>query len=313
MALKYSTFPAIGLSDLTVVWVALIIALASPAHADLEVDYALDGSLTGVFVLGGYLLDRVPVDTEKTWKREFFPFDESVKTKISPQAAALSDVLLLASVVIPPAARAGNGVDEECGKSTLLYGQALGAGFFLTSAVKILVQRPRPYTYNPDPFVRKYAEKEGRDSRLSFFSGHSSMSFTAAVAGSYLFALSSRQSESRAAMWALELALASATANLRVRAGKHFYSDVLVGALVGTGIGFAVPYLHQDSSTRYEPSAVEWGAMAGGVVAGILVSQMIPFRQEAAGPAEEDEPWAGYSLHPVALDDGAGILFVRAF
>jgi membrane-associated phospholipid phosphatase len=32
---------------------------------------------------------------------------------------------------------------------------------------------------------------------------------------------------------------------LRVEAGKHFYTDVLVGAVVGSAIGVAVPMLHR--------------------------------------------------------------------
>jgi membrane-associated phospholipid phosphatase len=31
-----------------------------------------------------------------------------------------------------------------------------------------------------------------------------------------------------------------------VAAGKHFPSDVVVGALVGTGVGLLVPWLHQE-------------------------------------------------------------------
>lgn len=39
-------------------------------------------------------------------------------------------------------------------------------------------------------------------------------------------------------------ALAATTASLRVVAGKHFYSDVIVGSAIGTAIGATVPLLH---------------------------------------------------------------------
>jgi len=42
----------------------------------------------------------------------------------------------------------------------------------------------------------------------------------------------------------LSLAAASATGYLRVRAGKHYWSDVVVGALVGGAVGLLVPLLH---------------------------------------------------------------------
>ena len=38
---------------------------------------------------------------------------------------------------------------------------------------------------------------------------------------------------------------AAVTASLRVAAGKHFFTDVLTGAGVGSAVGFLVPYLHR--------------------------------------------------------------------
>jgi len=178
----------------------------------------------------------------------------------------------------------------------------------------LLVQRPRPYTYNSHEKIQRFTEKEGKDSCLSFFSGHSSLSFSAAVAGSYLFALSSRDNQARAVIWGVELALASATANLRVRAGKHFYSDVIVGALVGSAVGFAVPYLHEDSSNRYAPTAEEWGAMAGGLAFGILASQLIPFKQDIREPLEAGPiQLSRYTILPIEVKNGAGLMLVAAF
>jgi len=292
----------------------LALGTASPTRAGLEVNYAWDGSLTGAGFMGGALIGMMPVDEDKTWERELFPFDEGVKSNFSAKAAAVSDTLLLTSVLIPPAARVGSGIDRDYGKSSLLYAQALGVTFCLTNAVKHLVQRPRPYTYNTDERVQRFADKEGKDSRLSFFSGHSSLSFSAAVAGSYLFALSSQDSQARAVIWGVELALASATANLRARAGKHFYSDVIVGALVGSALGFAVPFLHEDSSSRYTPAVEEWGAMAGGLVFGILASQLIPFKQDIREPLEAGPlRSARYMILPIELENGAGMMIAAAF
>lgn len=36
------------------------------------------------------------------------------------------------------------------------------------------------------------------------------------------------------------------TGNLRVRAGQHFPTDVLIGGLVGTLSGFLMPYFHKN-------------------------------------------------------------------
>jgi hypothetical protein len=69
------------------------------------------------------------------------------------------------------------------------------------------------------------------------------------------------------------MAGASGTAHLRVRAGKHFYSDVVVGALVGTAVGIGIPWLH---GSRYSPSVGELGAGGAGLVLGTLLPLLLP-------------------------------------
>jgi hypothetical protein len=70
------------------------------------------------------------------------------------------------------------------------------------------------------------------------------------------------------------LALASATADLRTRAGMHFYSDVLVGAAVGSGVGIVVPYLHGLRNPRL--SRLEWLAIVLGPLVGIALGELLP-------------------------------------
>ncbi|MGO9308956.1 MAG: phosphatase PAP2 family protein [Spirochaetia bacterium] len=41
-----------------------------------------------------------------------------------------------------------------------------------------------------------------------------------------------------------EVSLAALTASLRVFSGMHFMTDVIVGAVLGTAIGIALPLIH---------------------------------------------------------------------
>ena len=53
--------------------------------------------------------------------------------------------------------------------------------------------------------------------------------------------------------WGVGGAVAAVTAYLRIAADKHWLTDVIVGAVVGAGIGFAVPYVFHsaiDEPTR---------------------------------------------------------------
>jgi membrane-associated phospholipid phosphatase len=277
----------------------LLLALNLEA-APFEVRYGVDGSLTAAAFLAGAAFSLIPVDVTRRWDGELLPFDEGVKQNISARSASMADTLVAITLTLPLAAQLGDGFNEELGREVLIYSETIALSAALNSAAKYLVQRPRPYTYNPSPEVQRYARAEGKDSRLSFYSGHSSLAFTAAVAGSYLFAAGSKNVRGRAAFWGVELALATATANFRVRAGKHFYSDVLVGALLGTALGYVVPRLH-ESGDAYEPRPLELYAMAGGVVLGALGSQLMPLEHAVLTPV------------PMVVENGGGVQLVMEF
>lgn len=268
-------------------------ALPGPAHAQEEpgtrydVSLAVDGAITGGFLAGAVLVSLVPVNTNGRWSSELFGrLDDAVKKEFSDSAAKLSDATLAVAIATPVLLQLPGGWNSETGRRLLLYGEAVSANVFLNGLTKYLVQRPRPYNYHPDARVAEYAREAGKDGHLSFYSGHASTAFSAAVAGSYLFASGSADREIKAVVWLLEMTLASATTQLRVRAGKHFYSDVLVGAVVGGAVGFLVPALHAEGGL-YAPSGMEWMALAGGVILGSATAQFLPLPSDIRLPLLE--------------------------
>jgi membrane-associated phospholipid phosphatase len=48
-------------------------------------------------------------------------------------------------------------------------------------------------------------------------------------------------------IWGTSLTLASATAYCRVAAGEHFPTDVIVGSMVGSTIGYLIPVIHKKN------------------------------------------------------------------
>ncbi len=276
---------------------------AQPAPARVDASLAVDGAvIAGGLVLAG-LASRLPVDDRARWSHELLPLDERVKTRFSASAARTSDLLLTLSVLTPLAVQVGQGFGPDSGRRAVVYSETLALSLALNNVVKHLVGRPRPYVYNPDPRVQAYGEREARDARLSFYSGHAATAFAAAVSGAYLFAQSSADTTARTAVWASSLMVAGATANLRVRAGKHFYSDVAVGAAVGAATGLVVPLLHQTGRAKNELAPAEWVAIASAPVAGAVLSQLLPL------PADIVEPLAVPWVSPT----GAGVSLRGAF
>lgn len=122
-----------------------------------------------------------------------------------------------------------------------VFAEALFVDGAINEIAKFAARRPRPLTYNA---AVPLAERMAPDASLSFYSEHTSLVFTAATAYSYLFSLRHPRSPWRWVVLGATEAMAAGTAALRVAAGKHFYSDVLVGAAMGTAVGLTVPLLH---------------------------------------------------------------------
>lgn len=115
----------------------------------------------------------------------------------------------------------------------------------LTKCAKGLSKRPRPYAYNTD---LPYEKRASTNASLSFWSGHASLAFMTAVFTGYVF--QNRHPGSRLIMsvWITGISFATATSVLRVQSGNHFPSDVVIGASVGSFVGWVIPWLHKEKS-----------------------------------------------------------------
>jgi hypothetical protein len=132
--------------------------------------------------------------------------------------------------------------DPETGwVNVLLIAEATSAAMFLDTSVKYAVGRQRPYAWRGET---RPGDKYDRN--LSFFSGHATFAFALAASSSELL-LSQNAPHARTYAF-VAYGAAATTAYLRVAADRHFASDALVGAAVGTLVGWAIPhYFHSPS------------------------------------------------------------------
>ena len=249
--------------------------------------------------------------------------DVSVRRNFNNGAAQASNLTGAITLLLPLAGQFWVHFDPGLANAALLYAEAQAASLLLVNATKELVRRPRPYTHSQDPAVQRFAREQGSEAYVSFYSGHASSAFTAAVAGSLLYAGRTREPWSRHFMWGTEMLLASTTAQLRVRAGRHYRTDIWVGSAVGSALGIAVPALH-GAIPRLSASelAVAGGALVLGMAGGELID---PCRllgcaaPEAAAP-ERTVPPASKGVNPrsgpsgvqwslTPLAQGAGLQF----
>lgn len=106
----------------------------------------------------------------------------------------------------------------------------------VTQAVKITAARERPYVnYGTDTGERL------QEKNLSFFSGHSSLTFSLAVGAGII--AERRGYRLAPVIWASGLAIAATTGYLRMAADRHYATDVLAGAAAGALGAALIPRL----------------------------------------------------------------------
>ncbi|HEX5030038.1 MAG TPA: phosphatase PAP2 family protein [Candidatus Eisenbacteria bacterium] len=171
----------------------------------------------------------------------------------SPRSAAkISDVLLFA--VVPAASVASiwiaadnDGRGNETGENALLMFEAIAVSAALNQAAKYTLARQRPYAH--------YAPQGApptSDDNLSFYSGHAAVTFTTSVAAGTIASM--RGYGGASVVWIPGVVLASAASYLRLSCDRHYFTDVIAGVVIGTGVGIAVPRLLHGNADDDAPA-----------------------------------------------------------
>ena len=170
-------------------------------------------------------------------------FDRIAIKGYNSSAQSTSDMFLYSSSALPLTLLLDNKARNEFGTVSTMYLETVLVNYGITELTKVLFKRKRPYNYNKSLPLDL---KQKRDSRKSFFSGH-----TSHVAASSFFTakvLSDMNPEgSNTLYWATAATIPAITGYLRVKGGKHFPTDVIFGYVVGAIVGIVVPELHKQS------------------------------------------------------------------
>ncbi|MEZ4883432.1 MAG: phosphatase PAP2 family protein [Chitinophagales bacterium] len=112
----------------------------------------------------------------------------------------------------------------------------------LTGLTKEIFKRRRPLLYNPScPIDMKLS----RNATSSFISGHTSNVAAMTFMTAQIYTDLNPDSKGAPFVWGTAAIIPAITAYLRVRAGRHFPTDVMVGYIVGAAVGILVPRLHR--------------------------------------------------------------------
>jgi membrane-associated phospholipid phosphatase len=206
-----------------------------------------------------------PADTnDLDADRDLWAIDRWAAGTYSPAAALASDALIFPLLVLPMAATAwdshkGNQSWRAAFEDAVVYGEACALSSSLDLLARSARVHPRPLVYGKDVPAD---ERLSGEASGSFYSGHANGAFLSAVYFSYTYSLRHPESDLRGWLWAGSLGTAAAVSGLRVAAGKHYLSDVVIGAAAGSFFGWIFPYMH-----RSEASGLRLGMAIGGSTA----------------------------------------------
>jgi len=153
---------------------------------------------------------------------------------------------------------------SEVGEDLVVVAESVLLSGAINQVVKLGVQRPRPMIYElgpGDPALRV------ADNYLSFYSMHTSTAFSTATSVASVFARRHPNSPWRWAVASGAITFGAGIGLLRVFSGRHFPTDVLTGAVVGSVIGLVLPALH----ARPDALGVTVGAVGDGTT-GVVVA-----------------------------------------
>jgi membrane-associated phospholipid phosphatase len=190
------------------------------------------GSLFAYLYAAELITPRCPCDPS-----EVNGFDRGAIGNTSDLGRALSDLTAGAAVVVPLVADALDiGQGRAFTDDAIVFAQTLAINGALVSLAKYVAARPLPRTYAGDPNLINRVE-----GYRSFYSGHTSLVFAALAASAMTIRL--RYGE-KTWPWLVTGVVGTSVAIERVADGRHFPTDVIVGAVMGTAVGITVPRLH---------------------------------------------------------------------
>jgi membrane-associated phospholipid phosphatase len=243
-------FPRVALAALAAS--ISIVLVATPATAQVRAlrwDAGLDTALTlasaGAFLASTVLTPELASGSCRWCSAS--RLDTSTRRALrwnDPHAADLASdatgLLTLAGAVGADAVAASReGAARDIPLDSLLISEATFVAMDVCLLAKFLVARERP---------------NGSDN-LSFFSGHATAAFAVASASGTVATL--RGYRSAPLTWVIGGTFALATSYLRIGADAHWLTDVAIGALVGAGVGFAIPYaFHREAAEPSRPNSV---------------------------------------------------------
>ncbi|RYE19651.1 MAG: phosphatase PAP2 family protein, partial [Sphingobacteriales bacterium] len=224
-------------------------------HKVYKMKYAVDIPLTAAgtaWTLYGfskiYGRDKVPeAEINALDPADLNSIDRSTTDNYSEKAKNASDKFFYGSMPAPLLLLLDKKMRKDAGKIGLLYLEAMAITGTIYTASSMALSRFRPYAYNPNV---EMGTRRGGGARNSFPAGHPGLVATSTFFMAKVYSDYHPEMKNKWILYTVAGGASLATGILRIKAGQHFPTDVMVGIPIGVLSGILVPHFHKNKENR---------------------------------------------------------------
>jgi membrane-associated phospholipid phosphatase len=225
----------------------------SPYQTDLLKDGIWITTGIGLNVMGLILIqNKDPLTLEELnalSKDDIWGVDRWSAGYYSERANSDGYIPFYASFVLPFALLLNENERSHAGQISVLFVETMATTGALFTIAAGLVQKSRPLVYNTSiPTEDRIANDEQR----SFFAGHTAATAAATFFAAKVFSDFNPDSPLKPYVWGLAAGIPVSVGYLRIKAGKHFLTDNLIGYAVGAASGILIPELHKRTNDHLQ-------------------------------------------------------------
>lgn len=159
-----------------------------------------------------------------------------------------SDIYLGATMGMVSFLALNKSIRSEWKESLIMYLESTAISMSVYTWTSLVAKRKRPLAYMTNIDTLKRIDNQNAN---SFYSGHTSSAATASFFAAKTFVDHHPNLGSKKwLVYSAALIPPAIVGGLRIKAGKHFYSDVLMGTAMGALSGILVPQLHKRSESK---------------------------------------------------------------
>lgn len=200
------------------------------------------GGTAGGLLLGKEKKGFTEAELNDLKENDVFVLDRWAAGNYDENADLISEYPFYGSFAVPFALLFDERANDHSAQLLGLYVESLSTTSALFTITAGLTNRARPLVYSEEaPMARRMR----KNSKRSFYSGHVAATATALFFAAKVYADFNPDSSLRPYFWTAAFVIPAGVSYFRLKAGKHFLTDIVLGYTLGALTGYLVPELHK--------------------------------------------------------------------